>query len=75
MGQIEARETIFDNGDVTAFFYEDGTNFLRRQYDGDNSASWLVRETVYDADAQLAAINTYDTPEDVQPEYGLFDFV
>ncbi len=74
-GVIEARETIFDNGDVTAFLYEGGQRALRLQFDGDDSNSWLVRETIYDANNQVVAIYTYDTAEEVPPEYGFFDLV
>ncbi len=47
---------------------------LRLQYDGDDSASWLVRATVYDENAQVVEVNTYDTPDEVPPEYGIFDW-
>ena len=69
-GTREARETIYDNGDVTAFFYEEGTRALRLDYDGDESHSWLVRETIYDENGQVDVVNTYDTAADVPPDYG-----
>ncbi len=72
-GVIQARETIFDNGDVTAFLYEGGQRALKLQFDGDDSNSWLVRATVYDENNQVAEVNTYDTLEDLPPEYGWID--
>lgn len=71
-GQLQAKETVYDNTDVSATFYNEGVRELRLQYDGDDSASWLVRATLYDAAGQVAEVNTYDTPEEVPTDYGFW---
>jgi hypothetical protein len=73
-GDLLAKETIFDDGDVTSFIFEDGLRSLKLEYDGDDSETWLVRETIYGEDQQVIEVNTYDTEEDVPPEYGFLDY-
>ena len=43
-GQLEARETFFDDGDITALLFEMGSRALKLELDGDESETWLVRE-------------------------------
>lgn len=73
-GDLEAREVVHDNADITATFYEDGVRSLRLQFDGDDSNAWLVREILYDEAGQVAQINTFDTAEEVPAEYGFWDW-
>ena len=69
-GDLAGREVHFDNGDVRALIYEAGQKSVKLQFDGDESHSWLLRETLFNENGRAAQVNTYDTAQDVPEEYG-----
>ena len=59
-GAVTSKETLYDDGDVTALLYEDGVRAFKYELDGDNSQDWVSRETIYDAAGAVVEVNTYD---------------
>ena len=59
-GRVAARSTEYDDGDITAVLFEDGNRAFKFELDGDDSEDWVSRETIYNPDGSIAAVNTYD---------------
>ena len=58
-GVIDTRETLYDDGDVTAYLFDDGRKTARYDLDGDNSEVWETREILYDLEGNVIS-TTYD---------------
>ena len=63
-GELQAAETVYDNGDAKALFYEDEILVARYDLDGDNSETWDSREILYNLDGTVAEVN-FDVLGDV----------
>ena len=57
-GFVDRSETLFDNGDITIFFYEDGLRDIRIELDVDDSEDWMYRVTHYD-ESGVVEVETY----------------
>ncbi len=59
-GDLLARTTEYDNGDITAFMFEEGQRAFKFEVDGDDSEDWVSRETIYDTAGNVIEVNLYD---------------
>ncbi|MEL6617774.1 MAG: hypothetical protein AAFP16_02785 [Pseudomonadota bacterium] len=59
-GDVQSRATEYDDGDVTAFLFEEGQRSFKFELDGDDSEDWVSRETAYDVDGSVLSVTTYD---------------
>ena len=56
-GDREVKITTYDNGDATGVFYDMGTLYQRKEFDGDESHSWVGKVTTYNADGSVAGVD------------------
>jgi hypothetical protein len=68
-GLIEFEATQYDDGDVSAFLYENGTKASRLVIDNSDAEPWYARELIYDIDGNIIATNYYDTLADIPITY------
>lgn len=73
-GDKVARVATYDNGDATQHLYGMGDLMQFMEYDGDGSHNWLGRVTTYAPDGSVATVDTYDSIEELPPEFGFANY-
>ena len=59
-GNMYSKSTSYDNNDSTTLYFEDGQRTKKLEVDGDESETWVRRETIYGADGEIVEVITYD---------------